>query len=278
MIERQIELTEGTRLVRITAMGNLKINGSDETMLTLQVTGAEGEEPEIADSEGTLSINVVTDAEAWVPGGIPVLVAQASGDLKVRELHSDLEIGEAHGNLKLGEVGSVTVENVHGDLRAEEAQSVHVRGVCYGNARLAEVHSVRLEQVMGDVKVADVAEAYVASTAGNLTARDVAGSVTAGRVAGDAVLKDVAGTAAIDQVGGNLVIQDLLGGNRMCNVGGDLLLGGDLGGGRSYQFRTGGNAVVRLPEEAGAHLSLRAAGQVRCSLRLVDEERSPTSL
>jgi hypothetical protein len=59
----------------------------------------------------------------------------------------------------------------------------------------------------------------------------------------------------------------------MPKIGGNLVLNGELGTGCTYHFHARGNAVLRLSEDASAHLTLSARGKLMSSVELTDEVR-----
>jgi hypothetical protein len=73
-------------------------------------------------------------------------------------------------------------------------------------------------------------------------------------------------------VAGNLAAKDLLGGAKVDRIGGNLVMNGELGAGCTYHFKADGNAVVRLSEEADAHVSLCAKGKVLSTVTLADQQ------
>jgi hypothetical protein len=77
----------------------------------------------------------------------------------------------------------------------------------------------------------------------------------------------------LDQVAGNLVGKNLTGGAQIPKIGGNLTLNGEIGTGCTYHFNARGNAILRLPEDANAHVTLVGRGQVLSSIALADEER-----
>jgi hypothetical protein len=91
-------------------------------------------------------------------------------------------------------------------------------------------------------------------------------------------LKGITGFATLDQVAGNLTAKNLTGGAKAARVGGNVMLYGELGEGCTYHFGADGNAILRLAEGAGAHLTLRAQGRVLSSVPLQDEQQESNRL
>jgi len=83
---------------------------------------------------------------------------------------------------------------------------------------------------------------------------------------------------SLEKVGGNFTAKSLAAGAKVAKIGGNLALNGEIGAGHTYQFKAGGNGLLRLAEEASAHLTLDAGGGVQAAVNLTDVERSQRSL
>lgn len=277
MYEQEIQVGEGTRLTLDEMAGDLRLVGWDETRVLIRVDG-EQEELSVGQDEGEVAVSCQTNCEVWVPGALPVSVGQAHGNLKARELNAALSLGPVHGDLKLADVQDVAVEEVHGNLKAEALGSLHVQGIVHGDVKVSDAQAVSVTDVGGNLRARGTGQLSAGDVGGDLLARDIDGAVTAGRVGGNGVLSDVSGLATLERTGGDLLGKDLLGGARVERIGGNLVLSGALGAGCTYHLKCGGDAVLKLDESAGAHLALRAGGQVHSSVELAEGERTRRSL
>ncbi|MFN2166017.1 MAG: hypothetical protein ACK2U9_07120, partial [Anaerolineae bacterium] len=147
-----------------------------------------------------------------------------------------------------------------------------------GNARLKHVGRVDLKNVRGSVVVKAASELHGSRIGGNLTVKDLEGALSVDQVGGNATLKNIDAEAQLGQVAGNLTGKNLTGGAKAPKIGGNLVLGGEIGQGRTYQFSARGNAVLSLPDEASAHLTLSARGKFLVSAPLADEVREGQTL
>jgi hypothetical protein len=197
--------------------------------------------------------------------------------LKVSGL-KEIEVEQVRGNLKLAELEQAVLAEVYGSLHVTSVASLRLAGSVYGNARLKGVGTGDLQNLRGNLSAKELEGLRVSRIGGNLYAKAIKGPLTAEQVGGNARLRDVAGPVAIDQVAGNLSAKDLAGGAKIPKVGGNVVLNGTLGKGRTYQLSARGNAVLRLPEEASAHLTLTAQGHLVGPASLVDERREGNTL
>jgi hypothetical protein len=178
--------------------------------------------------------------------------------------------------VKAGE--GVALVEVLGNLDAKEVASLQVKEAVYGNATLSEVEAVDLKQVRGSLSAKEAGQLQAERVSGNLYAKEIRGPLTVERVGGNALLKEIGGVVSLEKVGGNLTAKDLTAGAKVAKIGGNLALNGEIGAGCTYQFKAGGNGLLRLNEEASAHLTLNAGGIIQAAANLTDVERSRTSL
>ncbi len=243
----------------------------------LNWTGDAEETLVVGESPSGPELTARTSCEVWVPAGVPVTVRQARGNAKVREIEAAFKAEQVGGDLKLSDMGEVVIDMAHGNLKANDLSSLKVDFVG-GNASVKSVERAELKAVQGNLQAKALGRLHLASVAGELVVKDVEGPVDAERVDGNAVLKDIGGLVSIDKVAGNLVGRDLLGGVKAGGIGGNLMLGGDLGSGCTYQFRAGGNALLKLADDANASVTLKAGSRVVSGVTLIDEERTANSL
>jgi len=278
MIEKQIPLAEGAQVTLLEMAGDLKVSGWDEAYVQVELDSDEEEDLLVGESPNGPELSARTSCEVWVPTGVPVTVRQAMGNMKVREVQAAFKAEQVSGDLRLNDMGEVVIDTVHGNLKAGGLSSLQVVDVVAGNASIRSMKHANLRVVHGNLRAKALDRLQVVLVAGELVVKDVEGPVNAEQVHGSAVLKDVGGMVVIDKVAGNLVGRDLLGGVKASEIGGNLVLNGDLGSGCTYQFRVGGNAVLKLADDANASVSLKAGGRVASSAALAGEERTGNTL
>ena len=278
MIEKQIPLAEGAQLTLLEMMGDLKVSGWDEAYVQVQMDSDAEEDLLVGESPAGLELSARTSCEVWVPANVPVTIRQAMGNMKVRELQAAFKAEQVHGDLRLSNLGEVVVDTAHGNLKAGDLSSLRVVDVVSGDASVKSMESADLQAVQGNLRAKALDRLRVAHVAGELVVKDVEGPVQAEQVDGSAVLKEVGGMVTIDKVAGNLVGRDLLGGVKAGKIGGNLVLSGDIGSGCTYQFRTGGNAALKLAEDANASVTLKAGGRVLSTTALAEEVRTGNTL
>jgi hypothetical protein len=101
---------------------------------------------------------------------------------------------------------------------------------------------------------------------GNISAKNIAGSLCFDRVDGNLQISAVQGVFTITrQVNGNLRLDDV-GMGASAKVDGNITLKLDPGPGEKYEFTAGGNIFCRLPEEASVDVSVPKAAQVMVNL------------
>ncbi len=278
MSEKQIQLAEGAEVTLLEMAGDLKVSGWDEAYVQVELDSDEEKDLVIGESPSGPELSARASCEVWVPAGTPVTVGQARGNVKVREMQATFKAEQVSGDLKLSNMGEAAIDTVHGNLKASDLSSLRVTDVVAGNASVKQVESVDLRAVHGNLRAKALGLLRVGHVAGQVVVKDVEGPVSAEQVDGSAVLKDVGGMVVLDKVAGNLVARDLLGGVKAGRIDGNLVLGGDLGSGCTYQFRTSGNAALKLAEDANASLMLKAGGRVMSTATLTEEERTENSL
>ncbi len=271
MFEKRIQIEEGGHLILAEMSSDVGLYGWDQAEVLIRLFDGEEQDLTVEVGEGGPTLSARMACELQVPRHVPVTVRQVMGNLKVKGL-ADLNAEQVRGNLKLNEVGQVVVAEVYGNLKADETGSLRVVGTVYGDAQLDEISEANLQNVRGNLQAKESDRVRASRVGGNLQAKDL-GSLAADQVGGNAVLKEIEGQVTLDRVAGDLVAKQLSGGARAVRVGGNLVLNGALGTGCSYHFQVDGDAVLRLPEEASAHLTLAAQGSILSSLKLADEER-----
>ena len=277
MFEQRIEMQEGQSLTLEKLLGNASISAWDEADVFVKLPRGEERDLIVEEGEGGPSLSVRQNCEVRVPAGLALKVREAKGNLAVKGI-STLDAEQVRGRLKLGDVAEAKLAEVYGGLSAKGAKSVSVAGTVFGSATLKNVERADLQNVRGSLVARAVSRMHGSRIGGNLTVKDLEGSLSVDQVGGNATLKNIGAEARIDQVAGNLTGKNLTAGAKVPKIGGNLYLGGEIGQGRSYQFSTRGNAVLRLPEEAGAHLTMTARGKFVISTPLTGEVREGRTL
>ncbi len=277
MYEKRVEIGEGQTLTLVEMAGSVAMTSWDEADALFRLHDGLEEDLTVEETEEGLAVSARLPCEVRVPSNVPVAIRQALANLKVRGI-VDLNAEQVRGNLKLSEVGEAVVAEVYGNLKADAAASLRVVGTVYGNAVLRAVPNADLQNVRGNL-VAKTSDRLRASrVSGDLQAKEISGGLDADQVGGNIVLKGVGGAVTLDQVAGNLVAKDLTGGAKVPKIGGNLVWNGELGTGCTYHFNARGNAMLRLSDEASAHVTLRAKGSILSSATLADEKRDGNTL
>jgi hypothetical protein len=277
MIERGVAISEGQRLTLVKMTHNVSVKSWDKADILLRLREGEEEDLQVEELETGPAVSSRRDCEIWVPAQIAVKVRSALANLRATGL-AELDVEQVRGNLKLSDVQQVALAEVYGSLNATAVTALRLAGSAYGNAGLKGVGTADLQNLRGNINAKDMEGLRVSRVGGNLYVRAISGPLTVEQVGGNARLKSIAGAVSIDQVAGNLAAKDLTGGAKVPKIGGNLVLNGELGQGLTYQFAARGNAVLRLSEEASAHLTLTARGRVVSSAGMADEKREGNTL
>jgi hypothetical protein len=278
MLERRIEIEAGDQLILVDMGANVSIAGWDRADVLVRLPDGQDEDLSVERTEEGPAVSAKGSAELQVPAQLPVTIRQVSANLAIRGLEGTLNAEQVRGNLVLDDVHEATLAEVYGNLRADALSSLKLVGTIYGDAGLRKVQAAELQNVRGNLRVKAADHLRVSRVGGNLEAKDLSGKLDADQVGGNATLKGVAGFGTLEQVAGNLMAKNLTGGAKAARIGGNVMLYGELGEGCTYQFGADGNAILRLAEGAGAHLTLRARGRVLTSAPLDDEQREDNGL
>jgi hypothetical protein len=273
MFEKQIEIEGVQRLTLVEMASNLVVEGWDEPMLVVQLPQGDENDLTVEQSEAGLELSARDSCKIKVPAHLPVKARHVRGNMKVKTL-SGLDAEQVRGNLRAEDLSEMVVAEVYGNLRAMTVQSLHVPGTIYGDARLDFSDRADIQNVRGNLAARNTGALRTTRVGGNLTAKEIGEQLDADEIGGNATLKNVGGAVSIDKVAGNLAAKHLSGGARVPRIGGNLALNGTLAAGRSYHFRVGGNAAVRLPEETGADVTLHAGGRVLSAVELEEDKEA----
>jgi hypothetical protein len=277
MFEQRITIQEGESLTLEKLMGSASIAAWDEAEVLIKLPSGGEADLTVEQAEGGPSVSARVHCEVCMPAGIPVQVREAKGNLAVKGI-SSLNAEQVRGKLKLSDVGEARLAEVYGSLDARGLKSVSVVGTIFGSAGLKNVERADLQNVRGSLAAKSVGRLHGSRIGGNVSAKDVEDSLSIDQVGGNATLKSIGAEVKLGQVAGNLIGKNLVGGAKVPKIGGNLVLGGEIGQGRNYQFSPRGNAVLRLPEDASAHLTMTARGKFVISTPLTDEVREGRTL
>jgi hypothetical protein len=277
MFEQRIEIQEGESLTLERLLGNASIAAWDEADVLIKLPSGGEADLTVEQGEGGPSVSSRVTCEVRMPAGLPAQVREAKGNLAVKGI-SGLDAEQVRGQLKLSDVGEARLAEVYGGLQAKGLTSVSVVGTIFGTAVLKNVERAELQNVRGSLTAKSVGRLHGSRIGGNVSAKDLEGSLNIDQVGGNATLKNIGAEVQLGQVAGNLTGKNLAGGAKVPKIGGNLFLGGEIGQGRSYQFSPRGNAVLRLPEEASAHLTMTARGKFVIFTPLSGEVREGKTL
>jgi hypothetical protein len=272
MIEKRIPI-EGARALTLAEMTkNVVVTGAPEGEAFIRIEGDGEDLLAIQETETGPEVSARANCEILVPSSLPVMARSISGNLRVEGV-DDFSADDVHGNVQLDQASEAKLGEVHGNLKTESVATLQVSGTISGNGVLKDSTTAEFQTVRGNLHATALDKLSGARVSGNLVVKELDGPLTMERVGGNATLKGVGGRVTIEKVGGNLTGQDLTAGAQVGKIGGNLMLNGEIGTGCTYQFKAGGNGLLRLSQEASAHLTLSAGGQIRSSLTLTDSER-----
>ena len=277
MIEMQIQAAAGGLLTLDEMAGNMVLVGEDRTDVLFKSRDGHPKDLRIEEPEAGPTLSARMNCEIRIPPTVTVSVRQVTGNLRATGL-GELNAEQVRGNLRLQAVSRATLAEVYGNLRAEEIATLRIVGTVYGDANLKTVPTIDIQNVRGNMQVKGSDQVRVSRTGGNLQAREVQGGLDIDKVGGNALLRSVGGALALDQVAGNLVVKDLSGGAQVGRIGGNLVWNGALGTGCTYHFAADGNATLRLSEDTGAYVTLKAKGNLHTTAPLTGVRRDGASL
>jgi hypothetical protein len=277
MFQTVIQIEESQRLTLVEFGSNLTLIGWDREDVQIRLRDGQSGDLTIEQDETGPSVSARVACEIRVPDNLPVKIRQARSNVQVKKL-VDLDAEQVRGNLRLTALDKAVVAEVYGNLRATEISSLRLVGTVFGDASLKSVRHADLQNVRGNLNGKDLQTLRASRIGGNLNAKDVGDSLKVDQVGGNAVLKGVGGAVGMEQVAGNLVAKNLMGGAGVPKIGGNLVLNGQIAESNTYHFSTRGNATLRLPQDAGAHLTLMAKGKTYSSLPLTSQEQTDGKL
>lgn len=272
MHESRIQIEEGGHLTLLEMASDVAVTGWDEGDVLIRLPDGLEQDLTIEETEQGPAVSAQVATEVWVPSNVPVTVRQSLANLQVKDV-ADLNAEQVRGNLKLEDISKAAVAEVYGNLKADTTAALRLVGTVYGDADLGGVPHVDLQNIRGNLRLKASDSVRVSRIGGNLYAKEVSGTLDADQVGGNAILKGVGGACNLDRVAGNLIAKNVTGGAKATRIGGNLVLNGAVGTGRSYHFKADGNGLLRLAEDASAHLTLSAKGNLVTSVSLADQVR-----
>jgi len=277
MFETRIQIESGQTLTLLEMASNVVLAGWAEADMQLRLHDGQQQDLKVEQTAAGPAVSARVGCEVRVPASLRVKVREVKGNMDVTGIAS-LDAEQVRGNLKLNRIEEAAIAEVYGNLRADSISSLRMVGTVFGDASLKAVGTADLQNVRGNLSAKAADSLRASRIGGNLQGREIAGPLDAGTVGGNALLRSISGAVAVEQVAGNLVAKHLAGGAKVPKIGGNLTLNGELGQGCTYQFHVRGNANLRLAEDVGADLTLRAGGHIVSSLPLADQIQDSTSL
>ncbi len=277
MYEKRFPIEGISDLILAEMAKDVLVRGWDEAEILIRLPEGSAEDLGLEETEGQLTVSARQACEAHVPAHLPVAVGGARANLKAEGL-DQIEADDVRGNLHLSKVDQAIVAEVYGNLKADAVTSLHVTGSVYGNATLNAIAEANLRDVRGNLKGAALDGLAAGRVSGNLHAKEIDGPLSVERVGSNAALKEITGAVTVEKVGGNFVAKGLTAGAKVDKIGGNLVLNGEIGTGHTYHFKAGGNGLIRLGDEASAHLTLSAQGLIRTSAALQEAQQDGNTL
>jgi hypothetical protein len=199
-------------------------------------------------------------------GEAPLVRVTVAGDLRVggweRSEVAAEGVEAGNGAVWLDDDGTVHVES-DGDLRLRVPYGARLSvDAVGGDARVAEVHGeVELATVGGDLVLRGVGPATLDEVGGDLSARDLAGSLTVSQVGADLSAGGIAGDVTVGRVGADLAVRDVEGALTVDAVGADASIRRVTG---SVVVVAGSDARLALEPVPGESYRVSAGAGIRC--------------
>lgn len=134
-----------------------------------------------------------------------------------------------------------------------------------GNAAISLIlNSLTVDTIEGSASFNSVNALTAKQIQGNFTARLIAGDLRVDAIEGNAQVGKVAGNIHLGKVEGNLVL-DETGGSIEALAEGNVKVQTTLAPNQQCTIRAAGSITCEIPRDAGATVSLRAAGSIRVS-------------
>lgn len=190
-----------------------------------------------------------------VPGGMPVTLVSASGDLWTEGMSAPQSLRSASGD--------VTVRGARGPLEISSSS---------GDLVVEDVARLRVQTVSGDVRVTGVRGAVeIHATSGDLEIQDAADTLDLDTVSGDVVVGRAPRGLSVTTTSGDVQVEDAAGSVEIGTSSGDISLGLAQGLLRAEVTSVSGEITARLAPALGCALEVRTANgdlQVDAPLRV----------
>jgi hypothetical protein len=203
-----------------------------------------------------------------------ITVEQCQGDLAITAAAAPevvVEFGKSGGEVRReGETLQVTAHD-DCEIVCPPGSSITLQHVGGDLSARDLTGTLAVQSVGGDAAIRGVGVATLQSVNADLSARDVAGSLTVENVGGDLEARDVGGDLRAGSVGSDLEVRRIEGQMTANQVHGDVSARGLKGGAVIEQV--GGDASIETDLGAGKTYRIRAGGDVRLRLPLATSAR-----
>jgi DUF4097 and DUF4098 domain-containing protein YvlB len=205
-------------------------------------------------------------------------------ELLIDEIHGDLQIkgwDKAEVNVKANP-DNLTLEEQDDSLqlscqgscaiRLPQGAMVKIERV-HGNARIKYVEDqINIEEVNGSLSLRNAGETQIGTVQGELSARNLDGSLQVEHVNGNLSVRNIQGNCLIDEVNGNLDLRDI-DGSIKTSANGNARIRLSVLSGDSYEISAGGNVNCRIPSTANLKLKLSSGARI-IKVRLPEETKN----
>ncbi len=215
--------------------GELVVRTWAETAVSLK-----GENFEVNDAEGTLSISSTGPLKLAVPIHSSLTIAYVNGDVAVKLVEGDVDLTEVNGDAILSGLNNVHIQTLNADLSAKNINGDLTIGTVNGDASLRNIAGLTVQTIQGD-----------------LSARNVNGDVLLQQAQGDVSLRTVNGNVSIEKGQRDVNLRNLGGQVTIQGIQGDIRLRGGLSHG-DHVFAAERDIIVRWPADAPLNLTATA--------------------
>ncbi len=234
MSNERIEVGKQPLITITDCQGDLVVRSWAETAVLIK-----GDECEVTDTEGGLTLSTHGDLTLMVPLASSVAVQGVQGDFVVKKVQGSISLQEVSGDAQIMQTGATKIGSVHGDLAAKGLTGSFSAEEIYGDAAIRQCDDLAIGTVYGDLLGHSIrGAAHINTVMGDITLRGISGDVTIEQGHRDANLRQLDGDA-----------------NSAANVMGDIRLQGPLNPGK-HTFTAMGDIVLRWP--VGGDLSVTA--------------------
>lgn len=164
--------------------------------------------------------------------------------------------------LPITQPATLVIASVQGDLQLRGSDAAQLRAKTSGSAlEITQEGETITLTADGDLVISLPRQTAIQINKinGDASLRDLANGITLQEVLGDLTLRDAIGEMQLGQILGDCQLRDLLGGVQ-ANIQGDLTLDLIPTEGSTTQINTGGDMLVRLPDDLDASVHFAAKG------------------